>query len=257
MQRQGASGSSTLNDKAQSPVLYGTIRALPDAANVESIEALPTANPTHNAHESKSSTSTKFPSSDEAGRRDGVNFALEMERSAQKALELGNARTESLPKRDDSVPLPQPVTREKDSEMQSQMDPVLSGAKTSSKRSSAMGSPAGKLDNGVGGYRYPSFKKLLRKQKTKAVEDLSSTLASAAPAVFPKRPKLERASSNESFSPTNSKVSHGCVEKHRLYMQRRSIAGYEEEVALMEATNAMRNALSQYAQDQGKHVLGQ
>ncbi|MCJ1331568.1 hypothetical protein MMC10_008259 [Thelotrema lepadinum] len=195
---------------------------------------------------SKSSILTKYSSGDEAYVTDLVDFACEMGMSAQKALEADvvKARTVQEHRSVALSPGPEPSDSPIGAKVTS-VDPKAQreAQEQATKRHSGSSSvkPAlhpGKQDNGVGGYKYPNFKKLMRKQKAKTTNVYSPSPAS-------RNIQDLRSQSLPSIPVAQAHGTTGTtsyVQQHRLDNEERSIARLEDELAVKKATDAIYNS---------------
>ena len=195
---------------------------------------------------SKSSTFTKFSSEDEAYVTDLVDFACEMGISSQKALEADVTKAKNTQHRHQAVSRSaQGLSNTSPSTGNSTHAPPNQAmlAKQNDKRQSKglkkrQLPHLGKQDNATGGYEYPNFKKLLRKQKAKTVDAISTL------------PPYQSSTSLQSFRSQSVSDVGICqsselgkltsyVQKHRVSHEERSIAKFREELAIKKATEAI------------------
>lgn len=195
----------------------------------------------HVPQHSNSLSGAKPPSDDEVHATDVVEFSHEMGMPAQKAFEVEGEHAKVENPRDASLHTPVPMSLTEDTSIvpkaPTKITPKEQGRRESQNLGGA-GSFAGKADNAAGGYRYPNFKRLLRREKTKTADSGYSSSSGKAIGTLPG----SRSNSAPVVPMTAQKSKEkpiGYVQKSRSSHQQRSIAGFEDELAVKKATEAL------------------
>ena len=194
---------------------------------------------------SRSSLLDKFSSDDDAYVTDLVDFAYQMEESTQKALE---APTPEKPKtkRPSIMPVISPALNTPPSSSgQDQAAQKSDTLKQTSSSSIETMSFYGKRDNAAGGYMYPDFNKLLKKDKARTMTSLQP------PAEARVYKTLQDFRSNSSPNVRARALDGGndqlgYVQRQRMNQQQGSIDGFEEQMAVKTAVELATVSESQF-----------
>jgi hypothetical protein len=211
---------------------------------------------------SRSSTFEKFSSDDDAYVKDLVDFAYQMGESAKKALENPSLDTKprkrlsNLSPSTTHAPPPQPPATTQSSpspllDAAQEPDPVLLTPASPSLQTNTVGNRPGatrsrtvptsfkqlfgKRDNAQGGYRYPDFNKL---RKDPPLENPATK--SAASRIYKSLHDFRTKSApNVNTGQSASQEHLGYVQRERFNQQQRSIARYQDELAVKSACDLL------------------
>ena len=240
-------------------LLYKRASSTPSLAlDSATVPAVQQATDSHRPRkESRVSFVTKVSSEDDAYVADLVDFACEMGRSAQKALEDDVRRAKIDQQRRSAALSTHSVESAVLMKAEKAVRPsfkvtLVKQERKQSENSMSQRRAVGKRDNSIGGYKYPNFKKLLRKEGAKSRE-LAALVSHTKSAKTWNDPRSHTWPPDLVFH--NIPKSEGYVQKHRYFLQQRSIARYKDEIAIKSATEALFIAQAGEVQELSKQGL--
>ena len=220
-------------------LLYKKSSSLPPAPLETPLALAQDIGPRQRSREgSKVSFATRMSTDDEAYVTDLVDFACEMGRSMQKALDNDVAPVKTAQRRSAALsdPRDSAVSFKTGRTIGTPTKLTFETQRGQSQNAGIQQQPSGKRDNAAGGYRYPNFKKLLRKEKARTIDSAPPPSSDR----IPRNLQDIRSHSAPAVHTLKSLKSHcGYVQQHRLSLQHRSVARLEDELAVKEATEAL------------------